>query len=212
MAARARRRSRCSTCAISNLDRKDLDQISIFRRIPLLFAPYYLEDGANQYGVAVADMAVRGVRAPYDPGKPSVIHSLAMRLILDYAKNTDEALELLKQYNIYFVMETCHLMIADATGKSVVVEFINGEMKTTPTHENWQVCTNHQICGKSEAENCACCKRYKAAAGELAAMKSGHQPRRRDEGHAVGKAEKHDVVQRVRPDDRPIGFRLPPAL
>jgi penicillin V acylase-like amidase (Ntn superfamily) len=124
----------------------------------------------NQYGVAVADMSVRGVKAPFDPDKPSLIHSLAMRLILDYAKNTEEAVELLKRYNVHFVGETCHLMIADASGKSLVVEFIDGELKATPTEENWQVCTNHQICGNSEAENDERCNRYQKASGDLAAL------------------------------------------
>ena len=156
-----------------NLDRDDLEQSSLIKRLPLLFAPYYLQDGMNQYGVAVADMTVKGARTPYDPAKPNVIHSLAMRLILDYAKNTDEAIELLKQYNIYFVAETVHLLIADASGKSAVVEFIDGELKPTMTQEPWQVCTNHQICGKSEAENDERCKRYHTASDELAAMK-GH--------------------------------------
>ena len=135
--------------------------------MPLLFAPYYLQDGMNEYGVAVSDMTVENVRTPDDPAKPNIIHSAAMRLILDYAKTTDEAIELLKQYNIHFVAETCHLMIADATGKSVVVEFIDGQLKPTTTHENWQICTNHQICGKSEAENCKSCGRYKLASAEL---------------------------------------------
>jgi choloylglycine hydrolase len=122
--------------------------------------------------VAVADMAVHGVRTPYDPGKPSVIHSLAMRLILDYAKNTEEAIDLLHEYNIHFVGETCHLMIADASGKSVVVEFIGGELKPTFTGEHWQVCTNHELCGKKEAENDARCQRYRTASDQLAGVGS----------------------------------------
>lgn len=150
-----------------NLDRADLDDTSLIQRVPLLFAPYYLQDGMNQYGVAVSDMTVENVRTPNDPAKPNIIHSAAMRLILDYAKTTDEAVELLKQFNIHFVAETCHLMIADATGKSVVVEFIDGQLRPTTTHENWQICTNHELCGKSEEENCKSCGRYKLASAEL---------------------------------------------
>lgn len=150
-----------------NLDRDDLDSTSLLQRLPLLFAPYYLQDGMNEYGVAVSDMAVRDVRTPDDPAKPNIIHSAAMRLILDYAKTTDEAIDLLKQYNIHFVAETCHLMIADAHGKSAVIEFIDGKLQPTITHESWQVCTNHQITGKSELENCEACGRYKLASTEL---------------------------------------------
>jgi hypothetical protein len=150
-----------------NLDRDDLDRTSLIQRLPLLFAPYYLQDGMNEYGVAVSDMTVKNVRTPDDPAKPNIIHSAAMRLILDYAKTTDEAVELLQRFNIHFVAETCHLMIADATGKSVVVEFIDGQLKPTSTHESWQICTNHQVCGKSDAENCESCGRYKLASVEL---------------------------------------------
>lgn len=153
-----------------NLNRADLETTSLLQRAPLLFAPYYLQDGMNHCGVAVADMSVRGVKTPYDPAKPNIIHSLAMRLILDYATSTDEAVELLRQYNVYFVAVQCHLLIADSSGKSVVVEFIDGEMKTTPARENWQVCTNHEICGKSEEENDAACNRYRIASDKLAAM------------------------------------------
>ncbi len=154
-----------------NLDRDDLEETNLIRRIPLLFAPYYLQDGMNQHGVAVADMSVAGVTPPYDATRPNVMHSTAMRLILDYAKNTDEAVDILKQYNIHFVAETCHFMIADAGGKSVVVEFINGEAKVTPAREAWQVCTNDQVYGATEEDCDKNCERYRLASEQLA--KSG---------------------------------------
>lgn len=153
-----------------NMDRDNLEDTSLLQRIPLLFAPYYLQDGMNQYGVAVADMSVDEVEPPRDSAKPNVIHSTAMRLILDYAKSADEAVEILRQFNVHFVAETCHLIIADASGKSKVVEFIDGEIKTTGTQENWQVCTNHQLCGKSEDQNYECCKRYRTASERLAKL------------------------------------------
>lgn len=153
-----------------NLDRDDLDSTSLIQRLPLLFAPYYLQDGMNEFGVAVSDMAVPGARPPDDPAKPNIIHSAAMRLILDYAKTTDEAIDLLKDFNIHFVAETCHLMVADARGKSAVVEFIDGKLQPTVTDESWQVCTNHQICGKTKAQNCEACGRYKTASTELTGL------------------------------------------
>jgi hypothetical protein len=151
-----------------NLDRDDLDKTSIFERIPLLFAPYYLQDGMNQHGVAVADMAVQGVKPPYDASRPNILHSTAMRLIIDYAKNVDEALEILNQYNVHFVAETCHFMIADATGKSVVVEFIDGKPQITPARQSWQVCTNDQIFGATEEQCDERCQRYRTASDQLA--------------------------------------------
>jgi hypothetical protein len=151
-----------------NLDRDNLETTSIIERIPLLFAPYYLQDGMNQYGVAVSDMSVDGVTAPHDDAKPNVIHSTAMRLILDYAKTTGEAIELLKHYNIHYVGTTCHLMIADASGKSAVIEYIDGKMEVTPGKDYWQVCTNHQICDSSEEHSDETCDRYRTASEQLA--------------------------------------------
>lgn len=153
-----------------NLNRDDLTSTSLVERIPLLFAPYYLQDGMNRFGVAVADMSVDGVEPPYDPAKPNVIHSTAMRLVLDYAKTTDDAIDILKEYNIHFVETTCHLMIADAAGQSAVVEFVGGDMKVTRAAESWQVCTNHQISGKSETANDESCVRYRDASDQLAKL------------------------------------------
>jgi predicted choloylglycine hydrolase len=101
-----------------------------------------------------------------------MLHATAMRLILDFAKTTDEAIALLNEYNIHFAEATGHLMIADATGQSAVVEVIDGEMVVTRTAENWQVCTNHQISGKTEAENDQACRRYRLASDQLAALPS----------------------------------------
>jgi hypothetical protein len=153
-----------------NLNRDDLDATNLIERFPLLFAPYYLQDGMNRYGVAVADMSVGGVEAPFDAAKPNLAHATAMRLILDYAKTTDEAIDLIKQYNIHFIDTTCHLMIADAAGKSAVLEFFDGELKVTPTYESWQVCTNHRIAGSDELANDQCCPRYCLASDQLARL------------------------------------------
>jgi hypothetical protein len=155
-----------------NLDRPDLEATNLIERIPLLFAPYYLQDGMNRHGVAVADMSVDDVQAPFDPGKPNILHATAMRLILDYAKTTDEAIDLLRQFNIHFGETTGHLMIADAAGKSAVVEFIDGEIVVSPTEDHWQVCTNHCVAGKAEEENDQECRRYCLASDQLAKLPS----------------------------------------
>jgi hypothetical protein len=74
------------------------------------------------------------------------------------------------------VATTCHLLIADGSGKSAVVEFFDGQMHVTTTNEPWQVCTNHAIIGKSEAENDACCDRYRLASDQIAHLSSAAGP------------------------------------
>ena len=73
-----------------------------------------------------------------------------MRLVLDYCKTTNEAIELLGQYNLDFAGPGCHLMIADAEGDSAVVEFIDGFTRVTRTEPTWQVCTNSQISSQTK--------------------------------------------------------------
>jgi hypothetical protein len=66
----------------------------------------------------------------------------------------------------------CHFLIADRTGKSVVVEFIDGRMEIVSSSKPWQVATNHLLCGKSEAENEQLSGRYRKASERLAEVSS----------------------------------------
>src|SRR4029079_18189299 len=60
-----------------------------------------------------------------------------------------------------FVDTQEHFMVADASGRSRVIEFIGGKMVVTAPHEAWQICTNHIVAGKSEQENDVACTRYR---------------------------------------------------
>jgi hypothetical protein len=154
--------------AALRLDAEKLANPSLSDRLRLLFAPYVVEDGLNEHGVAVSEMSVDSSRPPRDAGKPDVLNVVALRLVLDYARSTDEAVELLRGYNIHFPVVPCHFLIADRGGKSVVVEFIDGKMEVVPSSGPWQVATNHLLCGKSEAENCRASGRYRKASERLA--------------------------------------------
>lgn len=158
--------------AYLNLNRSDLDRTSLVERLPLLFAPYYLMDGINRHGVAVADMSVPEAKPPLDPDKPHIIQSTLMRLILDQARSTSEAIEIVREFNVHFVEQPEHFLIADASGDFRVVEFVDGEIRlTTPTGSR-QVCTNHSLWGKSEEENDQICPRYRAGS-DAADRRSG---------------------------------------
>ena len=152
--------------AYLNLNRSDLDQTSLSQRLPLLFAPYYVMDGMNRHGVAVADLAVTQADPPRDAKKPDIINSTLMRLILDYAHTADEAVAIIREFNVHFVETPVHLMIADSSGHFLVIEYIDGEIKVTPAQGPWEVCTNQIVWQKTEAENDAACSRYREASEE----------------------------------------------
>lgn len=107
-----------------------------------LAAPYLPFDGMNEKGVAIALLAVPEAQPPAD-NEVTLNTTTAIRLVLDKAASVDEAVELLKKYNIYFSADVkCHYLIADASGKSVIVEYWDGELVTTEPKEDYQIASN----------------------------------------------------------------------
>ncbi len=109
----------------------------------VLVAPYLPFDGMNEKGVAIALLAVPEAAAPNDPNKVTLNTTTTIRLVLDKAASVDEAIQLLKNYNIYFSGGIdCHYLIADATGKSVLVEYYDGALRVVETNEDYQIASN----------------------------------------------------------------------
>lgn len=55
----------------------------------------------------------------------------------------DEAIKLLQNYNIYFSADVnCHYLIADASGKSVIVEYWDGRLQTVAPNKEYQIVSN----------------------------------------------------------------------
>lgn len=98
--------------------------------IQAMIAMYAPLDGMNEKGLAVSvNMIQDNATISQNTGKPDITATTAIRLLLNKAANVDEALELLRQYDMHASMGLMtHLAIADANGKSVVVEYINNEM------------------------------------------------------------------------------------
>lgn len=108
-----------------------------------LAAPFLPFDGMNEKGLAIASLAVPEAEAPYYSDKVTLNTTTAIRLVLDNAATVEEAVDLLRQYNIYFSNEiACHYLIADASGHSAIVEYINQELCIVETDEEYQIASN----------------------------------------------------------------------
>lgn len=116
---------------------------SMMERMQTLAAVYVPLDGMNEKGLVVADlMAGDKEQTHQQTEKPDLTTTTAIRLLLDKAANVDEAIALLRQYDMNSSIDSAHhLSIADASGKSVAVEYVNGEMLVTET----KVVTNHYL-------------------------------------------------------------------
>lgn len=108
-----------------------------------LAAIYVPLDGINEKGLCVADL-VNGdnEQTHQKTDKVDLTTSTAIRLLLDHAATVDEAIELLKQYDMNSAIGMSHhIAISDASGRSVVVEYVADEMIVTET----PVVTNHYL-------------------------------------------------------------------
>ena len=100
--------------------------------IAALYAPL---DGMNEKGLCVSvNMIQDGATIQQNTNKPDITTTTAIRLMLDKAANAREALELLEEYDLHASMNyMIHFAIADNSGNSVAVEYVNNEMIVTET-------------------------------------------------------------------------------
>lgn len=113
--------------------------------------PNFTLDGINDCGVICSHNVVPYNDIPEITGtNPSgkKLHMLMIpRFVLDNASSADEAVELLKQRNIYGSLhkeEYLHIMIADAN-KTYVVEFLDNKVVAQEKTGNKQVMTNYYL-------------------------------------------------------------------
>ena len=102
-------------------------------------APYLIMDGMNEKGLAVSVLKLRSAATRQENGKNKIMTAVALRLMLDRAKDVDEAVALLERYDMQSAMPDAnfHFCIADATGRTVVVEYGPGNGKLHVLEENY---------------------------------------------------------------------------
>lgn len=102
------------------------------RTLIALYAPL---DGMNEKGLAVSvNMIQDSDVINQDTEKPDVTTTTAIRLLLDRAADVEEALALLRQYDMHSSMGMMiHFALADRSGRSVAVEYVKNEMVVTET-------------------------------------------------------------------------------
>jgi hypothetical protein len=137
-------------------------------RRALRAAPYLPFDGMNEQGLAVGMAAVPAGSMRPDPSKETIGSLEVIREMLDHAGNVDEATGILARYNVD--MEggpPLHYMLADRTGRAVVVEFYRGEMKVFPNEHPWHQATNFLL-AVPRSSPIAQCGRYDEMDRQLA--------------------------------------------
>jgi predicted choloylglycine hydrolase len=123
--------------------RVELTSLPLAARRRLLDAPNWPFDGMNEAGVAVGMAAVPQADERHDPGKPAIDSLRVMRMILDRAGSVDEAVAILKQYNIAWEGgPPLHYLVADRSGRAALAEFHGGEIVVLHNAGPWHAATN----------------------------------------------------------------------
>ena len=116
---------------------------NLINRIVTLAAPYAPLDGMNEKGLAIGVLVIQDGKVHQNTGKVPITTTSAIRMVLDKAATVDEAIELLKNYDMNSSGETgYHFQIADATGNTAVIEYINNEMHVLTKEEGHTAATN----------------------------------------------------------------------
>jgi len=135
-----------------------------------LLAPFNSMDGINEHGLCVAIAGVRHVVHGEDNTGERIFISYLVRRMLDRAKSTDEAVALAQDY-VPFLLDSDsldgHLLITDASGHSVILEYENDHWLTIPSETSWQVLTNKPMYEVPDEILKERCWRYRSASVSL---------------------------------------------
>ncbi len=102
----------------------------LLNKVTCLAAPYAPLDGINDAGVSCGIyMSYQGgnrtVATNQNTEKPDITSTTLLRLILDYADNLEEAVEIASSYDLHDSANTSyHYMVADASGRSAILEWV----------------------------------------------------------------------------------------
>jgi hypothetical protein len=141
--------------AVTQLMDLDLNDLS-----PLLNTPSMPFDGLNEKGLAIGMAAVSESPTPSDANNKSVGSLGVMRMILDHAASVEEALTIMRGVNILWNGgPQLHYLIADASGTSALVEFVDGEMVVHYNTNPWHQATNFLLSNTSGSAD-GICHRY----------------------------------------------------
>ncbi len=114
--------------ALDNVSANVPDE-NIKNKMASLTAPFVCLDGMNEKGVSIAVLTLDSEPVHQNTGKPVISTTLAIRLVLDRAATTEEAVELLRSYDMFASSgRDYHFYVTDASGDGRVIEYdINGE-------------------------------------------------------------------------------------
>lgn len=151
----------------------DFDHTSFQTKKNLFEALYYTPDGINEHGVSAACAGVPLLK--FDPVESNkwIWITGFVREVLDHARNIEEAIDIASRHNIFDhslnTLET-HFLIADASGRSVILEVFDRALRIIPNDRPWQVATNSPVYDLPVEEQIENCYRFRLIFNQLLSL------------------------------------------
>lgn len=135
-------------CALDNLN-ANAPLSGVAERMACLAAPFACLDGVNEKGVSIAVLTLDSKPTHRVTGKPVLSTPLAIRLVLDRAATTQEAVDLLLGYDMFATSgRDYHFYITDASGDGRVVEYDCDSPERLPQVTSTRQVTNFYVMHK----------------------------------------------------------------
>lgn len=145
-----------------------LDEVPLEDLSGLLETPFLPFDGMNEQGLVVGMAAVPPAEMPIDDSKETRGSIDVIRDMLDYAATVDEAISIVARVNVDMMGgPDIHYLVADASGKSAIIELADGEIYIFEPEDAWQHMTNFRLHDTALSDRADACWRYAAIAESL---------------------------------------------
>lgn len=125
-------------------------QVKLLDKAVLLASIFAPVDGMNEKGLSVSVLKLTDKQTQQETGKPGITTTTAVRMLLDKTATVDEAVALLEQYDMHASANSIfHFLVSDASGKSVVIEYVDNKMVVVDTNK----VTNFYVAPGTEEKN-----------------------------------------------------------
>ncbi|HOP07340.1 MAG TPA: carcinine hydrolase/isopenicillin-N N-acyltransferase family protein [candidate division Zixibacteria bacterium] len=139
-------------------------------------APFYAVEGMNDAGLVVITTGINTIPVHATPEKRPLFITYLIRQMLDRCGTVAEAVALADRFTP-FDLDTnslsCHLLIADKSGASVVLEHDGHKWASFAPEGSFQIMTNKPLLGLSDTDLKSICWRYRSLAEDLDSLGTG---------------------------------------
>ncbi len=139
--------------ALENMGANNADSC-LKNRFASLASPFACLDGINEKGVSISVLMLDSKPTRQSSGKPCITTCLAIRMVLDRASTTEEAIDILRHFDMFASANgDYHFYINDASGNGKIVEYNPHSSSRDMVVTKTSVVTNFYIMFKDSVQS-----------------------------------------------------------